>query len=159
MMLFYLILSIVGVVLLLRRLAPPKYNNNFKTFLLLQWPKNFKNTLRHKTKEFSLEILITRLRIEEEALKHDQKEEVNVVIRKKPITSLESNLKPQGSKMKVQNQETKDKNILMGNHHTTKVVGIEEMELKFTSGKTFILKEVMHAHSKNTEELGFRLSP
>ncbi|CAL8165954.1 unnamed protein product [Prunus armeniaca] len=35
--------------------------------------KDFKNALHHKTKEFSLESLITRLRIEEEAKKHDMK--------------------------------------------------------------------------------------
>lgn len=41
--------------------------------------KYFKNNLRHKTKEFSLKSLITRLRIEEQVGKHDQKEKTFVV--------------------------------------------------------------------------------
>ncbi|XP_038882321.1 uncharacterized protein LOC120073565 [Benincasa hispida] len=84
----------------------------------------FKNTLRYKTKEFSFESLITQLRIEEEARKQDQREEVNIISRK-PASAL-------------------DKNILLGDHHSTKVVGIGEVELKFTSGKTLTLKDVLH---------------
>ncbi|KAL0558517.1 hypothetical protein IC582_003091 [Cucumis melo] len=188
--------------------------------------KDFKNTLRHKTKEFSLESLITRLRIEEEARKHDKKEEGNVIPRKKLTAVLKLDLKLKGNKMKrgfnKQNNpqsrstvqivcyncnkpghlarncrnrsrpaaqanliedelvamifevnvigrsegwwldtgasrhvyhdlslfrkynEVKDKNILLGDHHRTKVVGIGEVELKFTSGKTLVLKEVLH---------------
>ncbi|TYK10946.1 uncharacterized protein E5676_scaffold107G00290 [Cucumis melo var. makuwa] len=62
--------------------------------------KDFKNTLRPKTKKFSLESLITRLRMEEEARKHDQKEEVNTIPRKKSTTVLKPDLKPKGNKMK-----------------------------------------------------------
>ena len=40
--------------------------------------------------------------------------------------------------------EVKDKNILLGDHHTTKVAGVGEVELKFTSGKTLVLNEVLH---------------
>ncbi|TYJ98000.1 hypothetical protein E5676_scaffold487G00230 [Cucumis melo var. makuwa] len=166
--------------------------------LPLLW-KDFKNTLRHKTKEFSLENLITRLKIEEEAKKRDKKKEVNAIPRKKFTAVLKSDLKPKGNKMKqgfnkqnnpqstsmanlIENElvamisevnviggsegwwldtnasrhvchdlsifrkynEVKDKNILLGDHHITKVVGIEEVELRFTSGKTLVLKKVPH---------------
>lgn len=40
--------------------------------------------------------------------------------------------------------ESKDKNILLGDHHSRKVVGIGEVELKFTSKKTLTLKKVLH---------------
>ncbi|XP_050945529.1 uncharacterized protein LOC127150877 [Cucumis melo] len=150
--------------------------------------KDFKNTLRHKTKEFSLESLITRLRIEEKARKHDKKEEVNAIRRKKPTPPghlprncrnrshpavqanlIEDELVAMISEVNViggsegwwldtgasrhvchdlslfrKYNEVKDKNILLGDHHTTKVVGIGEVELKFTSAKTLVLKKVLH---------------
>lgn len=58
----------------------------------------------HKMKEFSLKSLITRLKIEKEAHKHDQKEEeVNVILKKKSIVILKLDLKSKGNKIKVQN--------------------------------------------------------
>ena len=46
--------------------------------------------------------------------------------------------------------ETEDKNILLGDHHTIKVADIEEVELKFTSSKTLVLKEVLHTFEIRT---------
>jgi len=37
-----------------------------------------------------------------------------------------------------------DQKVLLGDSHTTEVSGIGDVELKFTSGKTLILKDVMH---------------
>jgi len=37
-----------------------------------------------------------------------------------------------------------DQKVLLGDSHTTEVAGIGDVELKFTSGKTLILKDVMH---------------
>ncbi|XP_060961376.1 uncharacterized protein LOC133031750 [Cannabis sativa] len=66
--------------------------------------KNFKSILTHKTKEFSLESLITHLRIEEEARKQDQKEEV-LVVSNNNTTKSSAILKPTGKNFKNQNRK------------------------------------------------------
>ena len=82
---------------------------NFKwQSLLISYPpgwKYFKNTLCYKTKEFSLESLITHLRIEEEARKNDLKDEVLVVNNNKNTPNFNKNknsvvLKPNRKNMK-----------------------------------------------------------
>ena len=40
--------------------------------------------------------------------------------------------------------EEKDMKVMLGDSHTTKVAGIDNMELKFTSRRTLLLKDVLH---------------
>lgn len=200
--------------------------------------KDFRNTLRHKTKEFSLESLIVKLRVEEEARKQDKKEEILIVSNNKTHPNLKPkkrdmkpnpNQKKGGRPNQNKNQhpskngqnsnseflcyicnkpnhmarncrfnkeknnaqanavgdviiamvsdpefymvggsdgwwidsgasrhccfdrsmfktyaETKDKKVLLGDSHSTMVKGSGTVDLKFTSGKTLMLKDVLH---------------
>ncbi|GKA22911.1 hypothetical protein Tco_0708873 [Tanacetum coccineum] len=120
-----------------KRLEPR--NENFQVAVIIDklppsW-KDFKNVLRHKTKEFSLESLITRLCIEEEACGSegwwvDCGATIHVCYDR--------------SMFKTCTAASEDKKVLLGDHHTTNVAGIGNVELKFTSGKIVILKDVMH---------------
>ncbi|CAJ2638269.1 unnamed protein product [Trifolium pratense] len=131
--------------------------------------KYFKNILRHKTKEFSIESLITRLRIEEESRRQDMKEEEKILVvsnnNKKKSTAYaamitEINMIGVTDGWWIDTGATRhvcyeramfktyttaeNKKVQMGNAHTSEVAGIGDIELKFTSGKTLILKDVMH---------------
>ncbi|XP_021732277.1 uncharacterized protein LOC110699091 [Chenopodium quinoa] len=205
--------------------------------------KDFKNNLRHKTKEFSLESLITRLRIEEESRKQDLKEEILQISANNAPRRSAAVLKPAGKNFKPQNrknnfnkpnvqknngrqqsqppkngtgqflcyrcgkpghmarkcrnmpnpvpaqasmieepfvamiteinltggsdgwwidtgatrhvcydrrmfktytEKTDDKKVLLGDSHSTNIAGVGNVELKFTSGRTLILKDVLH---------------
>ncbi|XP_028223590.1 uncharacterized protein LOC114405140 [Glycine soja] len=129
--------------------------------------KDFKNLLRHKTKEFSLESLITRLRIEEEARRQDQKDEVltvshNNTMTQEPYIAVITEINMIGGSdgwwvdtgasrhvcydraMFKTYMNVENKKVLLGDSHTTIVAGTGDVELKFTSGKTLILKDVMH---------------
>nr|XP_004511139.1 uncharacterized protein LOC101506812 [Cicer arietinum] len=159
------------------------------------------------------ESLITRLRIEEESRKLDQKDEILLVANNKKKKFIRAVLKPNGKQLKNQNHTSKNSNrngnhqrvpiarqpppprngplpflcyycgkkghmarkcrnkpdtvnqanlteeqfvamiteinlvdnkVLLGDSHTTNVAGIGDVELTFTSGKTLILKDVMH---------------
>lgn len=77
--------------------------------------KKYKNTLRHKTKEFSMESLITSLRIEEEHRKQDQKEEILVVSYHKNKSS--ASLKPTRKPMKIVQNRNPNNQVLDRNRN------------------------------------------
>ncbi|KAF1894943.1 hypothetical protein Lal_00022437 [Lupinus albus] len=50
-----------------------------------------------------------------------------------------------------------DKKVLLGDFHITVVVGTGYVKMKFTSGKTLILKNVMHTLEMRNNLVGFTL--
>ncbi|KAA0043362.1 uncharacterized protein E6C27_scaffold588G00170 [Cucumis melo var. makuwa] len=152
--------------------------------LHLLW-KDFKNTLRHKTKEFALESLIMRLKIEEEAKMHDKKEEVNAIPRKKPTAILKPDLKPKGNKMKrgsnkQNNPQSRSTANLIEDELVTMIFevnvieGLKEYLSKRSShnqgGRYWRSRTEIHirqdacaegsyAYSINSKEFGLRISP
>ncbi|XP_070668500.1 uncharacterized protein [Malus domestica] len=144
--------------------------------------KEFKKDLRHKTKEFSLESLITQ------KYPYSRDETVEPFLcyncdkcghlacncRNKRRTAPQANLTEDqlvamvleinlvdgsegwwvdiGASRYVcydcglfkSYTEAENRRVLLGDSHSTHVAGVGEVELKFTSGKTVILKEVMH---------------
>ncbi|KAF1866367.1 hypothetical protein Lal_00024377 [Lupinus albus] len=118
--------------------------------------KDFKNVLRHKTKKYSLEYLITHLRIEEETRRQDQKYEVlfvsNISTKKKFLGAV---LKPNDNNFKNQNRnENKAMNIGRNKNWNLQKVQYAKPPAKNDFGNLFICfkcgKEVIwHRKCKN----------
>lgn len=88
-------------------------NEQFQVVVLIDklppsW-KDFKKISRHKSMKFFLKSLITRLRIEEEAKKQDQKEEVFVISSNNTKKSTNASLKPNAKNFKNQNRKANQK--------------------------------------------------
>ncbi|XP_071912249.1 uncharacterized protein [Coffea arabica] len=136
--------------------------------------KDIQKGLCHKQSEITLVNLMARLRIEEEARKQDKFEETNgngdtnkhgdkpqAHVTEEPLVAMitEVNMLENHEgwwadsgdsrqyamiKFKSYTHAEEGKMVLLGDSHTTKVVGVGDVDLKFTSGRTLTLNDVLH---------------
>nr|XP_016455968.1 PREDICTED: uncharacterized protein LOC107779978 [Nicotiana tabacum] len=113
--------------------------------------QDFKNYLKHKRNEMTLEDLIVRLRIEEDNKAAGKKYRVKSTIMEANIieevsTSNKKRKKSSGPKNYPSKKKFKgpDETIFMGNFATAKIEGVGKITLKMTSGKIVTLNNVLH---------------
>ncbi|XP_019234036.1 PREDICTED: uncharacterized protein LOC109214556 [Nicotiana attenuata] len=129
--------------------------------------KDFKNYLKHKRKEMTLEDLIVRLRIEEDNKAAEKKSRGNSTIMGANIveeaSTSKKRKKPSGSTNYPSKKRFKgnchncgkelftsyapagpDETVFMANSATAKIEGTGKVALKMTSGKIVTLKDVLH---------------
>ncbi|XP_021319240.1 uncharacterized protein LOC110436464 [Sorghum bicolor] len=137
--------------------------------LPLSW-KNFATSLKHQRKEFGLAELMETLDVEEKARAKDtygkgvESSSANVVQKKKQFTfrnkKKNKQENKQGANPKPKQTATFKKKkaeggcftgntgaLLMGNGSHARVLGVGTVILKFTSGKTVLMKNVQHVAS------------
>ncbi|XP_019237515.1 PREDICTED: uncharacterized protein LOC109217701 [Nicotiana attenuata] len=107
--------------------------------------KDFKNYLKHKRKEMTLEDLIVHLRIEEDNKAAEKKSRGNSTIMGANIVEEASTSKKRKKPSGSTNYPSKKMfKLFMANSASAKIEGTGKVAVKMTSGKIVTLKDVLH---------------
>ncbi|GKV22876.1 hypothetical protein SLEP1_g32693 [Rubroshorea leprosula] len=123
--------------------------------------KEFQKMMHHKQKEITMENLLTRIQVEEEARNQDARTTSGGNISKGwwIDSSAVRHVCKGKSWFKTYFEYDVEKEVRLGDGHTIKVLGQGEVELNFTSGKTLTLKYVLYTpQMRKTLVFGFLLS-